>query len=125
MLQLPGDLGLGDEAVAIIGVVYVFPIEPLERYVAQQVAVDRGMDVTHGPAAQLVLDPQVRLDYGWEAAALKHMNARRDAAGFRLQSGEGGWLSSLRPPKARALLAMKQERLILSPSRKLDARGWV
>ena len=73
----------------------------------------------------LVLDPSVRLDYGWEAAALKHMNASTGPARFRLKTGEGGWLTRLMAPKARAVLTMKQGRLKLDGARRLDATGWV
>jgi glycosyltransferase involved in cell wall biosynthesis len=73
----------------------------------------------------LVLDPGVRLDHGWEAAALKHMNASTGPARFRLERGEGGFLAKLRAPGARAVLVMKAERLQLTGGRRLDARGWV
>lgn len=56
----------------------------------------------------LILDPGVRLEFGWESAALKHMNARETPARFRLQKSEGTLLDALFPPRARALLVLKR-----------------
>lgn len=86
--------------------------------------IAEGAKVAKGPWL-LVLDPGVRLDYGWEAAALMHMNARKSPARFRLQSGEGGMLPRLFQPKAHAVLLMKAAKLSLDGGRMLDARGWV
>ena len=71
----------------------------------------------------LTLDPNVRLEFGWESAALKHMNAHAAPGRFRLQTSEGGWLWRLRPPKARAQLALKTGSAGMA--RLLDARAWV
>ena len=86
--------------------------------------VAEGMKAAKGPWL-LVLDPGVRLDHGWEQAALKHMNAHTGPGRFRLENGEGGWLSRLREPRARAVLLMKAGPLKLDGGRRLDARGWV
>lgn len=71
----------------------------------------------------LLLDPVVRLEAGWESAALKHMNARTSPGRFRLQAGEGGWLSRLAPPRARATLLLKAGGK--GAAKLLDARAWV
>lgn len=94
---------------------------------SQGEAADRiaeGVKAAKGPWV-LILDPGVRLDFGWESAALKHINGFRTPARFRLQKGEGGWLARLRPPKAMALLRMKDGAKGLAGTRLLDARGWV
>lgn len=89
---------------------------------AQRIA--EGVRAAKGPWV-LILDPRVRLDFGWESAALKHLNAFRTPARFRLQRGEGGWLMRLTPPKATALLRMKDGGQSPGATRWLDARGWV
>src|SRR6185312_15471792 len=59
VLELARDLRLGDKPVPIVEVVYVFPIEALERHVPEKVPVHRWVHVTHGTTPKLVLDPQV------------------------------------------------------------------
>ncbi len=89
----------------------------------------------------LILDPTVRLEFGWEAAALSHMNARKAPARFRLQKSDGGLFDRLFAPKARALLVLKgvgglgsgggvggaTARTLsrIGQTHLLDARGWV
>ena len=89
----------------------------------------------------LLLDPGVRLEFGWEAAAKQHMNGPKGSGRFRLKRSDGGWLSSLSPPKERAQLMLKggeggdrgvaaAHRLATrigdrNVGRLLDAAGWV
>jgi glycosyltransferase involved in cell wall biosynthesis len=84
--------------------------------------IAEGARVAKGPWL-LILDPRVRLEYGWETAALKHLNASKGAARFRLQKGEGGWLARLTPGRATALLRLKDGGM--RSARPLDARGWL
>lgn len=86
--------------------------------------VAEGIKAAKGPWV-LVLDPGVRLDFGWESAALKHMNAHTGPGRFRLERGEGSWIANLRAPKEHAVLVMKKSPLRLGGGRRLDARGWV
>ena len=84
--------------------------------------IAEGASAAKGPWL-LILDPRVRLEHGWETAALKHLNASRGSARFRLERSDGGWLSRLAPVKAMALLRLKTDGA--KSARKLDARGWL
>lgn len=66
-----------------------------------------GLKAAKGPWV-LVLDPGVRLETGWEAAVRHHMADSRRPARFRLAHADAGWLAGLFPPKALAVLALKE-----------------
>ena len=53
VLELPGDLRLGDEPVAVERLRRELLVEPLERDVAEQVPVGRRVDAAHAPARDL------------------------------------------------------------------------
>lgn len=95
-----------------------------------QARLQEGVAVAKGPWL-LLLDPGVRLQAGWESAVSKHIDGRKTPARFRLESGQGGWLARLSPPKALALLTLKKAGGFGDAGgfgRKadlLDARGWV
>jgi glycosyltransferase involved in cell wall biosynthesis len=56
----------------------------------------------------LLLEPAVRLEFGWEAAVQKHVSGPRGPARFRLRRGDGaGFLATLQLPKAVAELVLK------------------
>src|SRR4051812_1028611 len=59
VLELPGHLSLGNEAVAVEGLARVVLVETLECDVAQQIAVGRRMDVPHATARELAVDNEV------------------------------------------------------------------
>ena len=101
--------------------------------------IAEGAKMAKGPWL-LVLDPCVRLDFGWEQAALKHMNARKAPGRFRLQKSDGGFWDALFPPKARAVLILiggsaggrgvghgvdGRRYDGVGQAHLLDARGWV
>ncbi len=68
---------------------------------------DQGIAKAKGPWL-LLLEPAVRLDFGWEAAAKQHLNGPRGPARFRLRRSDGaGFLASLQPPRAVASLVLK------------------
>jgi hypothetical protein len=71
-----------------------------------QARFDEGARVAKGPWL-LLLEPSVRLEFGWEAAVLKHVHAHKGPARFRLEKGDAGLLGKLTPPKATALLCLK------------------
>ena len=60
VLELPGDLRLGDEAVAVERLLRELLVEALQRDVAEQVAVRRRVDAPHAAARELLEDAQVR-----------------------------------------------------------------
>ena len=66
-----------------------------------------GLKAAKGPWV-LLLDPGVRLEAGWETAVRHHMADSRKAARFRLRHAEGGLLARLFPPRAVAVLALKE-----------------
>jgi glycosyltransferase involved in cell wall biosynthesis len=73
----------------------------------QDARFGQGLAQAKGPWL-LLLEPAVRLEFGWEAAAQKHINGPRGPARFRLRRGEGGgWLAALQPPKQIARLVLK------------------
>jgi len=55
----------------------------------------------------LLLDPAVRLEYGWEAAAQAHLNGPRGPGRFRLRKSEGGLLAAFQPCREIAMLILK------------------
>src|SRR5688572_17793942 len=59
MLELSRDLGLADEATLVEGLLRELLVEPLERDMAQEVAIRRGMDATHAASAELREHTQV------------------------------------------------------------------
>jgi glycosyltransferase involved in cell wall biosynthesis len=68
---------------------------------------DLGIAKAKGPWL-LLLEPAVRLEFGWEAAVQKHITGPRGPARFRLRRSDGaGFLASLQPPKAIARLLLK------------------
>jgi glycosyltransferase involved in cell wall biosynthesis len=68
---------------------------------------DLGIAKAKGPWL-LLLEPAVRLEFGWEAAVKKHLNGPRSPARFRLRRSDGaGLLASLQPPRAIARLVLK------------------
>jgi glycosyltransferase involved in cell wall biosynthesis len=68
---------------------------------------DLGIAKAKGPWL-LLLEPAVRLEFGWEAAVKQHLNGPRSPARFRLRRGDGaGFLASLQPPRAVAQLVLK------------------
>lgn len=87
----------------------------------------------------LILDPAVKLEFGWEQAAKSWINAAREPARFRLMAAKVGPLSLIAPPRAAAHLLPKQSGDRVRPVRRgdkldlggigrarlLDARGWV
>lgn len=77
------------------------------RIVKSTEGVAAGVAVAKGPWI-LVLDPHVRLERGWEAAAQRHLDGSRQPARFRLYRADGGWLAGLTPPRATAVLFLKQ-----------------
>lgn len=56
----------------------------------------------------LFLDPGVRLEFGWEGAAKKHLERGRGAAAFHVEAGEG-LIARLFPPPVAAHLIPKSE----------------
>jgi glycosyltransferase involved in cell wall biosynthesis len=100
---------------------------------------DQGIAKAKGPWL-LLLEPAVRLEFGWEAAAKKHLNGPRTPARFRLRRGDApGLLARLQPPKAIARLVLKGgqggdrsavgggmgHRIGNRHFRLLDATGWL
>jgi glycosyltransferase involved in cell wall biosynthesis len=69
--------------------------------------VGAGVAVAKGPWI-LALDPGVRLERGWEAAAQRHVEVSRQPARFRLYRADGGGLAGIMPPRAMAVLFLKQ-----------------
>ena len=57
MFELSGDLGLGDEAVAVHRHLCHAALEALQRHVAQQVAIERHVDAAGGAPADLTRQP--------------------------------------------------------------------
>jgi glycosyltransferase involved in cell wall biosynthesis len=104
----------------------------------QAARFDLGIAQAKGPWL-LLLEPAVRLEFGWDAAATKHLNGPRGPARFRLRRGEGaGLLASLQSPKQIARLTLKggrdgggggrrgfDHRVGNRHFRLLDASGWV
>jgi glycosyltransferase involved in cell wall biosynthesis len=71
------------------------------------VRFDPGVARAKGPWL-LLLEPGVRLEFGWEAAVSKHINGPRGPARFRLRRGDGASLwASLQAPKEIARLVLK------------------
>lgn len=77
------------------------------RIVKSAEGVGAGVAVAKGPWV-LALDPGVRLERGWEAAAQRHMETSRQPGRFRLYRADGGWLGAVLPPRALAALFLKQ-----------------
>lgn len=74
----------------------------------------------------LLLDPCVRLEFGWEAAALKHMQRGLRPGRFRLRRTQGGLFSGVIEPKALAMLTPRQQAVRTRAGvRRLEAFGWV
>lgn len=85
----------------------------------------------------LILDPRVRLDYGWEAAARRHIETSKKMARFKLEKAGTDWLGSIAKPKVAAVLTLQsgagrlrlaqgaQGLLVASQGLRLGARGTV
>lgn len=68
---------------------------------------DLGLARAKGPWL-LLLEPSVRIEFGWEAAVTKHINGPGGPARFRLKRGSGGGLlAGLQPPRDIARLVLK------------------
>lgn len=102
---------------------------------------DQGCARAKGPWL-LLLEPGVRIEFGWEAAVSKHISGARGPARFRLKRGAGpGLLAGLQSPKEIARLVLKGgqggdsrggvggrgagHRVGQRHFRLLDASGWV
>lgn len=77
------------------------------RIVKSMEGAGAGVAVARGPWV-LVLDPAVRLAHGWETTVERHIEASREPARFRLYRADAGWPASLMPPRATAVLFLKQ-----------------
>lgn len=77
------------------------------KIIRSQDGLGAGLKAAKGPWV-LVLDVGVRLEAGWETAVRRHMADSRSPARFRLQHADAGWLAGLFPPKALAVLALKE-----------------
>ena len=73
----------------------------------QAARFDQGCAHAKGPWL-LLLEPQVRIEFGWEAAVNKHISGPRGPARFRLRRGQGAGLwASLQTPQDIARLVLK------------------
>ena len=72
-----------------------------------QGGLDQAIALARGPWL-LLLDPGVVLEAGWEASVRTHIGTRRGAAEFRRERSDGGLLAAVLPPKATAVLVLKQ-----------------
>lgn len=57
----------------------------------------------------LLVDPSVRLDFGWEAEAKRHMERSKSPARFKLERTKSGLFDAIQRPRNAAHLFMKSE----------------